>query len=199
MGKTPATKGKRFSDFEPTAAEKRARAKLNQENFRTKLQAAKVKFDDKQKTVYLNHLAKTGRKAMSAKAAGVCLQTVLDHRENDPEFNEAVENALAMYADKVHQLAERLMEGVDEPIIGGKDKDAIVAFKKVHATNLVAMELRRTNPEYKERQEIDLKSAGGVLVAPADKSPEQWIEEQQKLNEARKKPGPEDAPAEAKG
>jgi len=183
--------GKPGTVNQDTPRAKRAREKRvgDQSTWRTRLHASKVKFDERQKDRYLDHLAKTGRKMEACRVAGVCRNTVTKHLEADPDFAEAVEEALAFYADTVHALALKLMNGVKEPIIGGKDKDQVVAYKLNHATNLVAMELRRMFPDYKDRQEIDLKGTGGVLVAPADKTPQQWIEEQQAANAQRQEPG----------
>lgn len=157
---------KGFKGYRLTKAEKSGRARTDFSNWRKKLQAAKVKFDDVQKGIFLNTYAKTGRKQQAASAAGTTLETVNRHRETDTEFANAYDEATLAYQDKVHTLAYKLMDGIREPIVGGKDKDQIVAHKLVHATNLLAMEMRRSNPEYKERQELELKGGGGVLLVP---------------------------------
>lgn len=172
-----------FKNYKPSVFEARGLAKSDTSEWRTRMQMAKVKFDDAAKLRYLDHLSKTGRKGHAAAAAGVCPNCVIEHRKNDPIFNEAVEIALQMYADDVHALATKLMNGVKKPILGGKDKDEVVAYEMVYATNLVAMEMKRTNPEYKERSEIDIKgSGGGALVVPAGLTPAQWIEQAKKHN-----------------
>lgn len=180
---------KGYKNHRLTAAEKSGRARADMGSWRKKVQASKIKFDDVQKGIYVNVLGKTGRRQQAADAAGVCYQTVMVHRENDPEFEAAVQHALGRYADTIHKLATKLMEGVKKPIVGGKFKDEIVAHELVHATNLLAMEMRRTNAEYKERSEIDLKHGGSVLIAPADMSPEEWIKQQEAKNADRKEPG----------
>lgn len=170
-GVTPVS----FKNYKPSVFEAKGLVNSDTSNWREKMQMAKVKFDDRAKMRYLDHLAKTGRKGHAAAAAGVCPNCVNEHRKKDPAFNEAVDIALQMYADDVHALAVKLMNGVDEPIIGGKEKDKIVGHKRVHATNLVAMELKRTNPEYRDRQEIDIKGGGvGALVVPAGLTTAEW-------------------------
>jgi len=187
-GKPPANKGKRFGDFSETPAEKEARLRAAS-SWRERFQVAKVVFDDNAKRIYLENLCRTGRKGESAEKAGVTIQTVSSHRANDPDFNSACEHAMSMYADYIHTHALGLMmDGVEKPIIGGRFKDEVVAHEKEYPTNLIAMELKRTNPEYKERAEIDMNVKAGVLVAPADLSPADWIEQQQMLNNTRVAP-----------
>ena len=134
--------------------------------------AAHAVFDDPAKQVYLDFLAKTGRRYDAAHAAGVTPRTVLRHVEDDPEFAEARQDALEAWRDKVLKQAERLaMTGVEEPVAsGGK----VVGTKRVFATQILAMEMRRVEPAYKERHEHDVNVRGGVLVAPAGMSPEDW-------------------------
>lgn len=183
---------KGYKNYRKTAAERSGQARADMAGWRKKVQASKLKFDDVQKGIYINVLSKTGRRQQAADAAGVCYQTVMVHRENDPEFEASFQAALGTWADTIHKLAMKLMEGVKKPIVGGKDKDVIVAHELVHATNLLAMEMRRTNAEYKERSEIDLKHGGSVLIAPAEMTPEEWIKQQEAKNADRKEPGVEE-------
>lgn len=182
-----------FKGQKLTALEKRGRQRANMDNWRTKLQASKVKFDDVRKGIYLNHLRQFGRKQQACDCAGVCFQTVQDHIDNDPEFAAAREAALNNYRDIVQELAYKLMNGIKKPIVGGKDKDEIITHELVHATNLLAMEMRKTNAEYKERSEVDLNNkGGGVLVVPAGISPEDFVKQEMARNATKVQPGLED-------
>ena len=166
-------------------------APIDQSNWRRKLQERRVKFDDHRKSLFIEHFSKTSRVMESCRVAGICLATYRKHLENDPEFIEMFEEAKMSYRDRCHAHADMLMfEGVDKPQIGGKFKDEIICYVKEYSVPLLQMELRRVDPSYKERSEVELNATGGgVLVVPADKTPQQWIEEQQKLNEQREKPG----------
>lgn len=163
---------------------------VDQSTWRKQLRERRIKFDDKAKQRFLEHFSKTSRMMDSAKSAGVTLNTVRSHIENDPEFAEMFEEAREAYRDRCHQHADMLMfEGVQKPVIGGQYKDEIIAYVTEYSVALLQMELKRVDPSYKERTEIDLNAkGGGVLVAPADQTPEQWIKEQQALNEQRKMP-----------
>lgn len=153
--------------------------------------AAMIKFDDTRKAIYLNVLRKTGLKVRAAQAAGVVLTTVQNHIDNDPAFKAAREEALAEYADVIQQHAFKVsVKGVKKPIVGGKDKDEIVAYEEVYATNILAMEMKRTNAEYKERSEIDLNNkSGGVLVVPAGLDLDDYIKQEQARNQNKPMPG----------
>lgn len=169
------------SKHRPKTAERHAK-RADQTNWRTKLQAARLKFDDAAKDRYITVLAATGFKSRACMAAGVTRQTVAHHAENDPDFAEAMEEALDRYHARFMEHWDKLVyEGTEEPIIGGPDRDEVVAYKKVMPINLIAMEARRVEPGFKERSEIDLKGGGGVLVVPANASQDEW----QKIVEGR--------------
>lgn len=166
MGDPADKNAKGHKGYRLTAPEKSGRTRADFSNWRKRIQASKLKFDDTAKGIFLNVLAKTGRRTEAANAAGVHLKTILDHRNVDPEFEDAFQEALGRYADTVHVLALKLMNGVKKPIVGGKDKDEIITHEIVHATNLLAMEMRRTNPEYKEKTELEINGGGGILLVP---------------------------------
>lgn len=190
-GVTPA----RFKNYKPSIFEQRGLEKSDTTTWRTRMQMSKVKFDDLAKMRFLEHVAKTGRLTHAAAVAGVCPQTVGEHRKNDPEFAQAVDIAKAMYADDVHALLTKLANGVKVPIFGGEFKDEIVGYKMEYATNLVAMEAKRVNPEYRERSEIDIKGGGlgGALVVPAGITPAEWAAQAAARNaDHEQEPGTED-------
>ncbi len=136
--------------------------------WRHELQAAKVKFDDDAKQTFLQEYAKSDRLQASAALAGVCLQTVRNHIDNDPDFAEAIKEAKEAYKDRLREHVQDLVfEGVDEPIIGGQFKDEVVAHKRVYPTNLIAMEMKKTDPEYRDKHEHNHNVRGGVLLIPA--------------------------------
>lgn len=180
--------------FPKKAARDAARA--DQSNWRKKLQAARLKFDDVAKRRYLDTLAATGHKSCACQAAGTVRSTVDRHLENDPDFAEAVEDALLAYHSRFMKHWDMLVhEGVDEPIIGGKDRDEIVGYKKVYPTNLIAMEAKRVEPTFKERSEVDIKGGGGVLVVPANTTSDEW----QKIVEGKNADTVQPDPPEAQG
>lgn len=165
---------------------------VDQTNWRRQLQERRIKFDDKAKWAFIAEFAMHNRFMHACEAAGVSFRTVKAHIENDPEFAELVEEAKEFYKSRVLKHAQRLMlEGMSEPILGGKFKDEVVGEKIIYPIQLIAMEMKKVDPDYKDRQEIEHKGGGGVLVAPAGKSPEEWVREAEEHNAKAKKPGEE--------
>jgi hypothetical protein len=75
------------------------------------------KFKPEAKLQFLMELANTGRKIHSAALAGVSRQTVSDHLRDDPEFQEAYDEALETYAESVRlEVRRRGVEGWLEPV-----------------------------------------------------------------------------------
>ena len=165
------------------------RARADQTNWRTKLQQSRLKFDDDQKGIYLDALAEHGMKGRAAKTAGVARTTVLNHIENDEEFADLVDDAVQDYRDSfvdhaVHDLAR---EGV---LVQSWDKDGnLIREKREYPVPIIQMELKRIEPAYRDKQTIDLNHGGGVIVAPAGISPEDWIKREEEENKTRQKPG----------
>ncbi len=160
-------------------------------NWRSTLQAARVKFDDDAKNTFLQHLAKTDQLGASAKAAGVCMQTVRDHADNDPDFAEAMMEARETYRDyirsHVHDFA---VLGKDEPIISKtKEGTEIIGHKTIYFPGILQMEAKRVDPSYRENApSTNIQVNTGVLLAPGHMSPEDWIAEQEELNLTRERP-----------
>lgn len=123
---------------------------------------ARVDFTDERKKLYLEELARTGRKYWSAAHAGVAGITVLKHSRLDPEFAEAEEEALRIYGDRVDQeIGRRGIEGVQEAVY---HEGVIVGWKTRYSDTLLMAHAKAHNPLYKERVEVDQKVTGEVSV-----------------------------------
>lgn len=165
-----------------------SKVKADQSNWRTRLQQARIKFDDDQKEIFLDHYAENGRKCDAATAAGVSLRTVNNHIENDPDFEEGFDAARAAFTDKVVNHHHKLVFEGEIHKKFNKDGE-LIEERHVYPIRLVELELKRREPAYRDKQEIDLNHGGGVMIAPADMTPEDWVREQEKLNETRERPG----------
>jgi hypothetical protein len=156
-------------------------------DWRQKMLVHRIKFDDDAKQVFLEAFARFGRVMQAAQAAGVSYNTVYKHIENDPGFKEAFEEARQIYKDHIREAVYELaINGVDEPIIGGEFKDEIVGYKKIMFPNLLAMEAKRVDPDYRENAgtvQVNVQT-GVVLLPPAPASEEDYISqlEQARLN-----------------
>ena len=163
---------------------------VDQTNWREKLMHNRIKFCDDKKRKFLERFALTGRLMQSCDYAGVTRHCVHNHQKNDPDFAEEYENAKQKYAETLHDFASDLIfNGVEKPIIGGKCKDRVVATVVEYPIPLLQMELRRTNPDYKERSVVEnVGGSGGVVLIPAHMDAEDWIKEQMEKNAKRQEP-----------
>lgn len=127
------------------------------------------KFNDDAKEIFLTHFRKTFKLGESARVAGVCVQTVVDHRKKDENFAAAMEEARYIYADMVEDAMHKVAIEGTEKITYDKQGN-VVSVERIFATNIMAMMAKRANPEYKESTGLDLTLGGGasgVLVVPA--------------------------------
>ena len=176
----------------------------DQTNWRVKLMQSRIKFDDPQKKIYLAALRKHGRKGLACEAAGVSIRTVLDHRDNDPDFDEAVSAALDTYSDfiaghvkdagTVGDLKPIFHQGVRvvEPILNEDGVPLLDAkgnpryqYAEVYEKSyrMLELEAKRVDPTYRERSTIGVEGlGGGVLLAPAGITPEQAVKEADEAN-----------------
>lgn len=89
-----------------------------------------VRFGDKEKRMYLLKLATTGRKSLSAASAGTTRHTVNKHKEKDPTFAAACEEAADYFRDiLVGEMYRRGVEGFEQEVLGGRNKDQIFKIK----------------------------------------------------------------------
>ena len=161
---------------------------VDQSGWRHQLMTKKIKFDDEQKRIYLEALAEHGLKGRAAEAAGVSMECVRRHTENDPQFAEALGLAMEEYRDKIVDHHRRLVLDGIEVRKYNKDGD-LIEERRDYPIRLIELELKRVDPAYRDKQTIDLNAtAGGVLVAPAGVSPEEWIKREQEKNNSRKPP-----------
>lgn len=89
-----------------------------------------VTFGDKEKRIYLIKLAMTGRKTLAAANAGASAHTVSNHRNKDPVFAAACEEASDYFRDiLVGEMYRRGVEGFEQEVLGGRNKDKIFKIK----------------------------------------------------------------------
>lgn len=125
---------------------------------------------------YLEALAKFGRPALAARVAGVSAMTVREALKDDEELSELHEEALDLYRDMIDlEIQRRGVEGVLEPVIGGKDKDVIVTWVRKYSDACLLASAKRHIPEYREKMQIDATVSTGVLaVTGGNHSSQEW-------------------------
>lgn len=148
---------KRTKEFYAPLTSKKPQKKRDPYVFTVKLQAE-----------FCKHLAILGRFTHAARAVGVGNNTVRFHEKNNPDFNEKVIDAQQEYRDRIAaEVYRRAVEGWDEPIIGGKDKDKVVCLVRKYSDRLLEMEAKRVDPGYREKQTLNVGQQGGVIVINA--------------------------------
>lgn len=171
----------------------KANPTADQSTWRTKLRTSMLAFDDPAKEIFLDEFAKHGRRKHAADAAGVSLHTVREHIKNDPEFSKAYDNAVDAYRDQFveHAIGDLATNGV-AVMAATKDGDVYEA-RRDYPIRLIELELKRIDPAYREKQELDITSGGGVLVVPAAMTPAEWVADQVRKNAERMSPMEKDA------
>jgi len=136
-------------------------------NWRSRIKMERIKFDDKAKGIFLNEYRKWGRMGESAAAAGVSTQCVRFHIDQDEEFAEALMMAENEYQDKLiahHQ--DLVFNGTER---NSYDRNGnLVSTETIYPIRLIELELKKHDKGYREKQELEVKHSGGVLVAPAE-------------------------------
>lgn len=138
------------------------------------LMSEKVKFDDGAKAIFLSQIADHGRLGTAARASGVTVDTIHRHVKADPKFGALMGEALQVYRDDLvahHQ--DLVFNGVVKKTF---DRDGRVIAETIeYPIQLIAMELRKHDPDYRDKREVTNTFRGGVLIAPAEmKSVEDW-------------------------
>lgn len=124
-----------------------------------------VEFTPERKEQFLEAYRQTGLLYRSAELAGISLTTLHDHKKKDQAFAEACEEAKQCWVDEVlvAEAVRRATEGCEEPIIGGKERDTIVAYKKVYSDGLMTALLRANRQEFRTGES---EAGGGPGSSP---------------------------------
>jgi hypothetical protein len=96
--------------------------------------------------------------------------------DENPEFEEALQDARNTYKARVLLHHQDLVFNGTEKVNYDRNGN-IISTEKVFMPRLIELELKKVDSEYRDKQEVTHKVAGGVLVAPSDVgSVEEWEE-----------------------
>lgn len=122
--------------------------------------------------IFLDALAKCGVITYAAQIVGVDRSTVYRHRDANPEFAAAWDDAIETSTDLIErEVFRRAVEGVTEPVVSaGKH----VVDVQRYSDRLAEFLLRARRPEiYRERAELHHSGSIGLsVVALAEKARE---------------------------
>jgi hypothetical protein len=155
-----------------------AQAILNNEKYPRSLTFAiqqEDTFIDKEeyRELFIQHYRKTNNLAHSAALIGVSVAAIKARRKKDKVFARLMQVAEDHYADQVKSVFQDLALNGTEKFTYDRNGNLISTEKVIHG-RLLELEMKRVDASYNEKKEIAHTVAGGVLVAPAEVSIDQW-------------------------
>ncbi len=118
-----------------------------------------IKFDDKRKMAFLRIYSETGQWMKACEAVEMSRCAVNRHRRNDPVFAVACEEAKQHFCGKLEdEMFRRAVEGIEEPIMGGRHKDEVVATVRKYSDPLLIKLSQRHIPEMNPDRNVKIRS-----------------------------------------
>lgn len=112
---------------------------------------------------YIDALKRSGSYSAAAAAVNVARAAMVRYRQENPEFQDLCDDALEAYKDNIVAAAHtRAVDGFDRPIIGGRNRDEIVATERVYSDGLMRMFLVRADETFKDKREVTVNGNVGV-------------------------------------
>lgn len=131
-----------------------------------------TKFDAEARQRFLQFYALTGQLQKSAQEVGVAASTVRSLRKKDPDFDAAMTEAQEDFKEAVErEVLRRAVMGWDEPVY---QKGELVGEVRKYDSNLLALLIKKLDPSYKEKHQVELNVSPGVLAVPATESADEW-------------------------
>lgn len=107
---------------------------------------------------FLSTLERVGLLRIAADAVGVKVNRIQDYRREHPEFDEMVIDAIGRHADNcVARIQSIALDGTKKPLIGGKDRDQIVAYETRHPERLLELFLLKHDSSYNPKQTVSVE------------------------------------------
>lgn len=124
-------------------------------------------------TKYLDALRKCGIYQRAALAANLSYSSIRNLREKDPDFAAEEEAAKELWiAEKIDDPLYKIgIEGTTRYAINQKTGERVAVGKDYQPTIALAY-ARKFDRAYREKQEIDVKHGGGVVVVTAPVQPQ---------------------------
>lgn len=107
---------------------------------------------------YLETIEETGMYQRAADAIGCRASEISAIRRENPELQLLIDEAFDRYRERIiGEAHRRAVDGYEEPIIGGRNRDEVVAHKKVYSDRLLEVFLKRApSGSFTEKQEVEV-------------------------------------------
>jgi len=117
---------------------------------------------------YLEQLEVFGTHMKASERAGISYLAMRVLRRNNSEIDALAADAIERYRESLeHEARRRAVDGWDEPVIGGKFRDEVVAHVRRYDSRLMELMLKRHIPEYRDKYEATINVTAGILVVPS--------------------------------
>lgn len=129
----------------------------------------------------LNEICNTGVMGLACVACGISTSHFRRLRTDNEEIQALVDEAMSIYHDRLRwTIHNRAVDGWEEPVFyRGEEVGSVHKFSE----RLLEMQARRHMPEYRDRAQMDVNVAGGVLVVHAPvMSREEWLKQHAEQN-----------------
>lgn len=129
--------------------------------------------DPAAQAIFLEIIEKTGSLRAACDAIGMeNPQDAIIHMKSHPTFASRLESSVERHRQTLYNAAyQRAVHGYERPIVGGRNKDEIVAHERVYSDSLLAMLLKRHFPEFRENS----RNASNPLEAQGVPAPPQQL------------------------
>lgn len=112
---------------------------------------------------FFEALESTGRYSAAARAVGWSQLELSRYRKQNPDFQVLCDLALEGYADVFIQEAQRrAVKGTKKPIVGGRERDKIVAHEMQYSDRLMELFLKRGDPTFNEKSKLEIEGRVSV-------------------------------------
>ncbi len=139
-------------------------------------------FTQERKAIFLEEYTKTGLKIKSLLACGASTRIFHTELERDPEFREKCELAYVVWKESLEEeLLRRAIKGTQKDVFFKGDK---IGEETVFSDRLMELAIKRHNPSYRDKQQIDVNHSGGVMVITGSLSIDDWAQKAKAVNES---------------
>lgn len=129
----------------------------------------------------LNEICNTGVMGLACVACGISISHMRRLRQEHEEIQALVDEAMSIYHERLrYTIHNKAVDGWEEPVYyKGEEVGSVHRFSE----RLLELQAKRHMPEYRDKSQMDVNVAGGVLVVHAPvMSREEWLKQHAEQN-----------------